>query len=224
VSDPIFLPSGEPLCTVVDAAGLPLSIGDRQTTTSALVFPSVLEIASVDVRVDVIHPYKGDLHVQVVSPRGTPVQLHARSGGSADDIHAWYDDDVAPAEPLSRLAGENAAGSWTLEVRDGVPFNTGALSGWSVRVCGRPFEAATPEMRIRDVTRNETGTSVSWWPYPGLASYRVYRATELGPRGGFSDVTASDANVTDTVFEDDTDAPLVLWLVTGVGPAGEGPR
>lgn len=224
VSDPIFLPAGEPACTIVDASGLPLPIGDRQTTTSTLVFPTVEEIASVDVRVDVIHPYKGDLHVQVVSPSGTPVQLHARSGGSADDIHAWYDDDVAPAEPLSRLAGENAVGTWTLEVRDGVPFNTGALSGWSVRVCGRPFEATTPEMKIREVVRTATGASVTWWPYPGLASYRVYRATEPGPRAGFSDVTAFDPDATDTVFEDDTDAPLVLWLVTGVGPAGEGPR
>ncbi len=171
-----------------------------------------------------IHPYKGDLHIQVVSPSGTPVQLHARSGGSADDIHAWYDDDVAPAEPLSRLVGENAAGTWTLEVRDGVPYNTGALSGWSLRVCGRPFESSTPEMKIRDVARTAAGTSVTWWPYPGLASYRVYRATEPGPRAGFTDVTPFDPDATDTAFEDDTDAPLVLWLVTGVGPAGEGPR
>jgi subtilisin-like proprotein convertase family protein len=224
ISEPIFLAAGDPVCATVDSGNIPLAILDRQTTSSTLSFVDSREISSVDVRVDVIHPYVGDLHVRVVSPAGTPVTLHARTGGSSDDIHAWFDDDRAPAEPLSRLSGEDAAGTWTLEVRDGVPFNTGTLSAWSLRVCGRSFEATTPELKIRDVVRTPTGVRLRWWPYPGLSSYTLYRSTVPGPRSGFVDVTGEDADPTDTVFDDATGAPLVMWLVTGTGPAGEGPR
>ncbi len=223
-SAPIFLPAGATTCTTVASTDVPKGIFDRQTISSTLAIPSNVEISDVDVRVDLVHPYIGDLHVKVVSPSGTPVTLHARSGGSADDIHAWYDDDLAPYEPLSRLRGESSSGTWTLQVNDGVPFNTGSLSGWSVRACGRPFEAATPEMRLREVARTPGGARLSWWPYPGMTSYRVYRSTAPVPRASFVDVTGEDTNPADTAFEDATAAPLVLWLVTGVGPAGEGPK
>ena len=223
-SQPIFLATGDANCTTVDSGSVALAILDRQTTTSALSFPTSREISSVDVRVDVVHPYIGDLHVTLVSPSGTPVMLHARTGGSADDIHAWYDDDLAPAEPLARLAGEEAAGTWRLEVHDGVPLSTGTLSAWSIRVCGRSFESSPPQLKIRDVARTPTGVRVTWWPYPGLSSYKIYRSSAVGPRSGFPDVTGEDGNATDTMFEDASGAPLVMWLVTGVGPHGEGPR
>ena len=58
----------------------------------------------------------------------------------------------------------------------------------------------------------------------GCNSYRVYRATDPSSAGAFVDVTAEDGNHADTRFLDTTAEPLAFYLVTGVGPNGEGPK
>jgi hypothetical protein len=79
-------------------------------------------------------------------------------------------------------------------------------------------------MRIRDVWKEPGKVVVTWWPYPGLSSYRVYRATDPSTPANFADVTSDDPSAADTRFEDTSSSPILYWLVTGVGPAGEGPR
>ena len=221
---PFFVPVGAASCVTVASTDVPRTLPDRSTVQSVLALATDLEIADVDVFVDVAHTYVGDLHLTLLSPAGTPVALHSRSGGSSDDIVGWYDDTRTPSEPLSRVRGEHAGGTWTLRVNDGVPANTGTLRGWSLRACGRPFETATPRILLRDVSRESSGARLAWWPYPGLTSYRVYRSTTTAQPSSFVDVTAEDPDVADTRFHDGTSAPLVMWLVTGVGPGGEGPR
>lgn len=223
-TEPFWVPLGAATCTTVAAADVPKSVLDHQTAESTLTFPIDREISSVDVYVDVLHPYVGDMHVSVRSPAGTPVALHSRSGGSNDNIFGWYDDNVFPAEPLHRLRGEHAAGTWRLGVEDGVPFNTGTLRNWSLKVCGRPFDPATPETRLADFSKVGSNLVVSWWPYPGLTSYRVYRAPGSQPRASFADVTASDADATDASFTEPLEGETSFFLITGVGPNGEGPR
>jgi carboxypeptidase D len=223
-SDTFFVDTGTASCSTVASSDVPKAILDRQAAASALSFAADLEISEMNVYVDATHPYVGDLTVTVISPAGTPVVLHDRTGGSTDNIVVWYDRDRAPTEPLARVAGEHSAGTWTLKVNDGVPQNTGTLNQWSLEVCGRPFEGSTPEMRFREMRREESKTVLSWWPYPGTTSYRVYRSTMATGRADFADVTSQDPNTADTVFEDVSSAPVLYWLVTGVGAAGEGPR
>jgi subtilisin-like proprotein convertase family protein len=223
-SEPFFVPAGAAECSTVVASDVPKAVADRSSATSSLTFPSTRDVESVRVFVNVTHPYVGDLHVTLVSPSGTPVQLHARSGGSTDNVVAWYPTDRASADPLSRLVGEEASGTWSLEVHDGVPINTGTLNAWSLEVCGRPFEASTPEMRLREVERTAGGTVLTWWPYPGMSGYRVYRSAVSAPRQTFTDVTSQDIDPADTRFEDPSEAPLLFYLVTGIGPHGEGPK
>ena len=219
---PFFLPAGGQTCATVASTDVPRAIQDRQTATSTLTFPSDLEVSEVNAYVNISHTYKGDLQVTLVSPSGTPIFLHDRSGGSADNIIGWYDAALTPAEPLSRFDAEHSTGTWTLKVNDGVPTNTGTLNSWSVEVCGRPFEASTPEMRLRDVTLETGKVILTWWPYPGMTSYKMYRSTSPTP-ASFVNVTPSDPDPTDTRFEDTTPGTL-YYLVSGVGPAGEGPR
>jgi len=223
-TEPLWVPLGAATCTTVAATDVPKSVADHSSVESTLGFPTDREISSVDVYVDVLHPYIGDLHVSVRSPAGTPVALHSRSGGSNDNILGWFDDAIFPAEPLSRLRGEHAAGTWTLRVEDGVPTNTGTLRNWSVKVCGRPFDPGTPEIALADFTKVGNDLVMSWWAYPGLVSYRVYRSSSLQPRAGFTDATASDADPTDARFTEPLAGETTFFLVTGVGPNGEGPR
>jgi subtilisin-like proprotein convertase family protein len=161
----------------------------------------------------------------VVSPAGTPVLLHNHSGGSGDNVTGWFDTNLGTFEQLAKLEGEHALGTWSLKVEDFFPSNTGSVAAWSLEVCGRTFEASPPELKFRSFgkTPDSPTAQLEWWRYPGLTSYRVYRSTSPASAASFVDVTAEDADATDTVFTDQTTDPLVFFLVTGVGPNGEGP-
>jgi hypothetical protein len=52
----------------------------------------------------------------------------------------------------------------------------------------------------------------------------VYRATDPSSGEEFLDVTDEDDNPSDTRFLDTSTQPLVYYLVTAVGPQGEGPK
>lgn len=224
VSDPIFLDLGGPTCETTQPTDVPQSILDYQTLTSEIAVGGETEIDEVRVFVDITHTFIGDLKVELLSPQGTPVLLHNRTGSGTDDIYGTYGVDLTPAEPLSAFEHEVSSGTWTLHVSDLAGGDTGSLNDWSLEICGRSVEAATPQMRLREVTVEPEGTRLSWWPYPGLTSYRVYRATDPDSAAAFSDVTAEDADNTDTSFQDTSLDPLTFYLVTGVGPQGEGPK
>lgn len=224
VSDPIFLDLGGATCATTAALDVPQAILDYQNLTSAIPIAGAAEIDEIRVFVDISHTFIGDLEVELTSPQGTVVLLHDRSGSGTDDILGTYGVDLTPAQALAALADEPASGTWTLRVSDLAGGDTGLLNDWSLEICGRPIEAATPEMRFRELRRESGGTLVSWWPYPGLTSYRVYRSTDPALAAAFNDVTAEDPDDTDTSFQDASDAPLTFFLVTGVGSQGEGPK
>ena len=222
-TDPFFVPAGARTCTTVASTGAAVSIPDRASASLNVSFPASMEIDEVNVYANVTHPYTGDLTVAVTSPAGTPVTLHNHTGGSADNVIGWYDSQLAPAEPLSRFAGESSSGTWTMKVTDTIPVNTGTLNSWSLEVCGRPLEARPPEMSLRSVTKSAGKVVVDWWPYPGLNSYKVYRASSASAAASFSNVTPSDPNPADTRFEDASAGALYYYLITGVSPRGESP-
>jgi subtilisin-like proprotein convertase family protein len=224
VTEPLFLPLGGPQCAGFAATDVPKTILNHQSLSSSLDVTTGLELSDVSVTVHISHGYIGDLRVELVSPSGTPVILHNRSGGSSNNIHGTYDDDFTPFESFSRFLGETALGNWTLRVRDGAAGDTGSLDSWSLEVCGRPFEETPPEMRFHRHWVEPQGVVLEWWPYPGLDFYRVYRSTDPSTAGGFVDVTTEDADNTDTRFLDASGEPLTFYLVTGVGPNGEGPQ
>jgi subtilisin-like proprotein convertase family protein len=224
LSEPFFIEVGAASCETEPATDLPQPIDDNLTATSQLVVTSDVEISDVQVAVDITHTYIGDLIITLTSPSGTSVVLHSRGGGSTADIVGTYGLDLSPAEALSILGGESSSGSWELKVSDLATGDTGTVNAWSLIFCGRPIEITTPEMRFRVLTPESDGVHLNWWSYPGLDSYRVYRSNDPSSAASFADVTAEDDDSTDTFFLDTSTAPLSCFLVTGVGPQGEGPK
>ncbi len=105
----------------------PVAIPDLQTVTSTIVISGCSGNASAtaSIKVDITHTYKGDLVVDLVAPDGTVVNLHNRTGGSADNINETY---------TKNLSAEVANGTWTLRVRDAAYIDTGRLNSWTLDV------------------------------------------------------------------------------------------
>lgn len=119
---------------VCEDAALAIPDDFTRGVTSTMEVASAGEITWARVHLDLTHTYQGDLIVQLISPSGTTVVLHDRSGGSVDDIVGWYPDALMPSESLDAFAGEDMAGSWRLHVSDNAGYDTGTLNSWCLNL------------------------------------------------------------------------------------------
>ncbi|MGX5212499.1 M4 family metallopeptidase [Streptomyces violaceus] len=81
--------------------------------------PSNLQVA-----VDIVHTYIGDLQVQLVAPDGTAYTLKGYgTGGSANNINETY---------TVNASSEVANGVWQLRVQDNAAIDTGYINSWKL--------------------------------------------------------------------------------------------
>ncbi|MSR46974.1 MAG: hypothetical protein EXS13_07910 [Planctomycetes bacterium] len=111
-----------------------LSIPDNNTTgvTSSQAFNVTGTVASVKLRVDVTHTYKGDLELSLIAPDGTTVIVHNRTGGATDNIQTEYPDITVPYASLSAFTGKLINGNWSLKARDLAASDTGKINSWTL--------------------------------------------------------------------------------------------
>jgi subtilisin-like proprotein convertase family protein len=91
-------------------------------------------IASVKVGLAISHSYIGDLRVTLISPTGTSVVLHDRSGASSHNLHTEFNSHSVPA--LQAFLGELVTGAWVLQVQDLAPADRGRLKSWWLEIGG----------------------------------------------------------------------------------------
>ena len=91
-------------------------------------------LSTIKVAVEITHTYIGDLHVSLVSPSGTSIVLHNRSGASQNDLVVIFDANSRP--DLHAFTGEAVNGDWTLQVRDLAAVDRGRLKSWSLELAG----------------------------------------------------------------------------------------
>jgi len=117
-------------------SGPSVPIPDGMTITQPVTISGVLTMRRVTVSVDITHPRRADLTVDLVGPNG--VRTSVARGGSGRDIHITNLD-------VTRLVGlAPYDGAWLLEVRDGnvasgcgvppIGRCTGALDRWSLAI------------------------------------------------------------------------------------------
>ncbi len=95
----------------------------------------VVEIGTIkelQVSIDITHTYISDLIVNLISPNGTVISLHSRTGGSADNIIRDFDFTNFPN--LRSLQGLPANGIWKLRVSDVVGQDIGKLNKWALKI------------------------------------------------------------------------------------------
>jgi M6 family metalloprotease-like protein len=108
---------------------------------------------SVTARVSIIHPYVGDLQVELVAPSGRKVLLHDKAGRGQDDLKQTWTPQSLPA--LAALNGEPIEGAWTLAIRDLSRRDTGRLNWWQLKIDYEPSArllelSAQPQAAVPD--------------------------------------------------------------------------
>jgi len=101
-------------------------------------------LSSIKVAVEITHTYIGDLQVSLVSPSGTSVILHNRSGASQNNLVATLDASSTPG--LHAFTGEAVNGNWILQVRDLASVDRGRLKSWSLELAG----SDQPSIRLEE--------------------------------------------------------------------------
>lgn len=151
---------------------------DHSTTRSPIVVPTqVSRVTDINVTVNFRHDWLGDLDVYLVSPQGTRVELftdlnsneHNMTRTVLDDeaglgiVHgaAPYTGSYMPEGLLSTFDGEQAMGTWYLEVTDDNVSEFGTLLGWSLEISTVGLSAAIVDLTSTDTTEISFGGSAT---------------------------------------------------------------
>jgi subtilisin-like proprotein convertase family protein len=217
------------------ATDLPLPITDNSTTTSYIEINDAYCIGDVDIELDLLHTFLGDLEVDVTSPEGTTVRLHDRTGGSADDLHMYYDEQGGdmPDGPgsLADWEGEIVTGTWRMDVTDNAGADQGSLEHWALKIASSGDECPPVAQDVEVSTDENTSidiTLVGASPDGGDLGYIVTSAPVDGslqnidgsPIGALPYTLAGDAvrYVPDTGF---IGIDLFTYRVDDGAPSGE---
>jgi secreted trypsin-like serine protease len=106
----------------------PVAIPDPGELTNALTYAGCAVKASgqTKVQVDITHPYRGDLIIDLVTPDGTSYRLKNADGqDSADDVVTTY---------TVNASDEDVTGDWRLRVRDIFRHDVGTLNSWRIAI------------------------------------------------------------------------------------------
>jgi len=149
--------------TLNRGSDFPKAITDSGTITSTItILPAeaVVDIADVEVTLDIAHSNVADLDVFLMSPTGTTVELFTDVGGSGNDFTNTTLDDAAgtsinggvapftgvfrPEGTLNDYLAETSVGTWTLTITDDTPGNAGTLNVWHIVITGSNLPPGLP--------------------------------------------------------------------------------
>lgn len=182
--------TGDLFCNDYLSVDVPLEIswGDPSTASSTLEVGENFAISNVSVVLDISHTWIADVRATLISPAGTQVLLFANKCGQDDNANVTVDDDgqpvtcqgdpalsgiISPDEALSILDGENANGTWTLQIEDVEGGDGGAVNSWGIVLCGiNPAALSTQQPGL-------TGFAV--YPNPNKGSFNVQFSASGSP-------------------------------------------
>lgn len=226
-------------------SGLPLSIPDNNPTgasSTATVAGVPGPLTSVQVSVNLTHTWVGDLIFTLTSAEGTVVTLLDRPGvpasgaGCSDDnvvvtfvdgqanpedtcagSGTWPVTLAAPVTALSTLNGEDANGTWTLNISDNAGADLGTLNSWELILL--PAAAGTCNVCVgadADVSLVKTATAPNPLSVGDNINYTL-TASNAGP-GDAAGVVVTDTLPLNVTYVSDSCgatfvAPTLTWNI-----------
>ena len=169
VADSGVIPVNQP---IPDGAGLSLPAPVYGApATSSHVCTSSLVAETVCVTVNVTHAYRGDLQIILTSPTGEQSALGTIRNDSGHNYTNWTFSTV-------KHWGEFAAGTWTLQMRDGIVNDAGTFVDWRLQIYG---SAAATMPEVKEITSPAPDVWRLRFPStPGVA-YQTFQTTTLAP-------------------------------------------
>ncbi|HSP35052.1 MAG TPA: proprotein convertase P-domain-containing protein [Thermoanaerobaculia bacterium] len=134
LSDCAGVPSGELTLFQSVERGVPIPDNDPNGVTLTTFVADPRAIEHLYIRVDIDHPFRGDLRIVLIAPDGAEFVLQNPSADRSRDLRATYGRDAVTLDPLDALRGRSAAGTWKLRVADLRPRDTGTVLSWGVVV------------------------------------------------------------------------------------------
>ena len=141
-------PRGERTLFQSGTRGVAIPENSPTGVTSTITIDDARAIEEIYVRVDIDHPSRGDLFVELTAPDGTKILLHQLSSARTPDIHTSFGLDAVPAQSLEVLRGTSAAGTWTLFVADRRPRDAGTFESWGLEIRFAGDEPLTTRPRM----------------------------------------------------------------------------
>lgn len=130
---------------------MPIGPNAGTVTESVIAYTDDFEINDVNVTVNLIHTWDGDLELKLRAPDNSEVVLSDRHGGSGDNYtNTVFDDEATtpisagsppftgsfqPDGNLSDFDGMQSIGDWTLVITDNANADGGTLLDWSLQLC-----------------------------------------------------------------------------------------
>jgi subtilisin-like proprotein convertase family protein len=157
-------------------------------TVDVITITDDIEIADLQVQIDVNHPFIGDLVIDLLHA-GTTVRLHDENGGAATTIEAIFWDLgaaqgtlpltcgclIQPTGPgvLTDFQGISTVGDWTLIIDDvytGGGPRIGSLDSW----CVRAFEQGSVTDFVCDAPSGSASAELSWTNPQTYEGFEIY--------------------------------------------------
>jgi subtilisin-like proprotein convertase family protein len=151
-------------------------INDVSTVDYIVNVPIQYHITDVNVCLDLVHTYDGDLTLTLVSPTGTQVVLAQNLGADGDNYTCTTFDDQAttpiatgvapftgsfiPANALAAFNGQNAVGDWHLVINDCCAGDFGTLNWFCVTIQWDQILAVN--LRSFDAVTGDNEVTLNW--------------------------------------------------------------
>ena len=207
-------------CRIFSSTAAPAVIDDGnapQFAQMSLDVPVSGTITDVDLHeLDITHSWIRDMRIDLVHPNGESVRVWNRDCAGQDNMFTSFDDESTEATfecppvnggffppsvaPLSGLDGLDAAGTWTLSIRDDGNADGGTLNAFSVKLC-----LANAALPVTFLAFNAEGQkdyiALDWATEAESGNYGFYVERSLTGAGNWTEL-GFVAAATDYRFDD----------------------
>ena len=104
-----------------------------------------LKVTGVDVHVNIMHTYTGDLSVELTAPDGTKKTLLSPSRADGKNMNKHFNGDI-----MSKFIGLQSQGEWSIRIIDAGAGDSGDLIDWTLSLTLTEVDATGSEIFIEE--------------------------------------------------------------------------
>lgn len=161
--------SQDEVCNGVTSTTPVATLDNDVPVTATIDITEELALTSMEMDIEITHTFIGDVKFTLTSPSGTTVNVNP-NGVCSDNqsMDATFSDDgsavmcavgeipaaigdIQPFSPFSALNDETSLGTWTLNISDTGPGDTGTITSWTLNYCGVPALSVDDHLVLQNV-------------------------------------------------------------------------